>query len=198
MQRPTISVVIPTYNRAGFLTRVLDAYERQVAAAPFELILVDDASTDDTPRLLSSLRPTNYTVTVRSLAKNAGPAHARNVGIDLVKAPVVLITGDDILPHPEFLASHIGFHNARRNDKLALLGLTLWPEDLPITTVMQHIDGLGAQQFGYHYLKDCQSVDFRHLDRKSGSRCCVSRKYFAIWKPNCDARTEVSSGCCKT
>lgn len=163
MSAPQLSVVIPTFNRAGFLRRVLEAYEHQVGVESFELVLVDDASRDATPALLSTWQPKRYAMTVRVLPKNGGPAHARNVGIGLVRAPFVLITGDDILPHPEFLAGHVAFHQARRDPRLALLGLTLWPHDLPLTTVMQHIDGVGAQQFGYHYLKDGQSVDFRHF-----------------------------------
>ncbi|HEX2123297.1 MAG TPA: glycosyltransferase family A protein, partial [Thermoanaerobaculia bacterium] len=42
------SVVIPTYNRLDMLLRVLDALERQIDAPPFETIVVNDGSKDDT------------------------------------------------------------------------------------------------------------------------------------------------------
>jgi cellulose synthase/poly-beta-1,6-N-acetylglucosamine synthase-like glycosyltransferase len=43
-----LTLVMPCYNRARDLQRVLEAYDRQETDAPFEILAVDDASTDDT------------------------------------------------------------------------------------------------------------------------------------------------------
>ncbi|HEX9500659.1 MAG TPA: glycosyltransferase family A protein, partial [Thermoanaerobaculia bacterium] len=46
------SVVIPTHNRMTMLQRVLDALERQENAPQFEIVVINDGSTDDTERVL--------------------------------------------------------------------------------------------------------------------------------------------------
>ncbi len=46
---------------------------------------------------------------------------------------------------------------------MAILGKVQWPNDLPVNTLMAHIDGIGAQQFSYHYFQDGRQYDYRHL-----------------------------------
>ena len=73
---PAVSVVIATYNRARFLPETIDSVLGQ-RFRDFELIVVDDGSTDDTPELLKS-----YGDRIRILCQeNRGPAAARNLGI---------------------------------------------------------------------------------------------------------------------
>lgn len=75
MMKPIISVIIPTYNRAAVLCRALDSVLIQKGPA-FEVLVIDDGSTDETPRLLKKFP------TVQSLKQeNQGPASARNLGI---------------------------------------------------------------------------------------------------------------------
>ena len=52
-----ISLVMPCYNRAHDLQRVLQAYDQQTGQPPFEIIAIDDASTDATYQVLSSYQP---------------------------------------------------------------------------------------------------------------------------------------------
>lgn len=87
-----ISVIIPTYNRAAVLPRAIDSVLAQ-KGADFELIIVDDGSTDDTKSLYGvrgteygekecSVHRTPYAAPVRFLSQsNKGPAAARNLGI---------------------------------------------------------------------------------------------------------------------
>jgi len=158
-----LSIVMPCFNRAHDLRRLLEAYDQQRGDEPFELIAVDDASTDSTYQVLSSYRPARYTLRVQRLSQNSGPAAARNRGIQLVKAPVVLFVGDDILPHPDLVRGHLVAHRHYAQPNLAILGKIVWPPDLPVNTLMAHIDAVGAQQFSYYYLRDGQDYDFRHF-----------------------------------
>jgi glycosyltransferase involved in cell wall biosynthesis len=162
-QAPTISVIMPCYNRAHDLLRVLEAYDRQDVAQPFELIAIDDASTDDTFGLLTRYRPTCYQLIVERQPHNQGPAAARNRALGLVKSPLVIIVGDDILPEPDFVRRHLEAHNYYADPKIAILGKVRWPEDMPCNTLMNHIDGIGAQQFGYHYLQNAQEYSSFHF-----------------------------------
>jgi glycosyltransferase involved in cell wall biosynthesis len=72
---PKVSIIIPTHNRAALLARAIES--AQHAGADSEVIVVDDASTDNTPDLCAGLAGIRY---VR-LSSNRGTAQARNVGI---------------------------------------------------------------------------------------------------------------------
>lgn len=72
-----ISVIIPSYNCAQYLGRSIESVLRQTCK-PYELIIVDDGSTDDTPDVLSKYK--NQIITIRQ--QNAGASVARNTGIE--------------------------------------------------------------------------------------------------------------------
>ncbi len=171
-----LSIILTTYNRSVDLVRTLQAYERQTclhqseATAdsekeyfPFEILVIDDASTDATWEKLQNYHPQNYRLRIERMERNSGPGKARNRAIPLVSSPLILFTGDDMLPENTFVAAHLAIHRKFSDEKVAVLGRIQWPNDLPINTLMSHIDGVGAQQFSYHYLKDGEEYDFRHL-----------------------------------
>ena len=160
---PAISVVMPTHNRSKLLARVLDAYDRQSGQFPFELVVADDASSDGTPELLRSYRPLRFTLKRIALARNGGPGPARNEAMRQARAPLVLLVGDDIMPARDFLAQHLAAHGRHPEAHAAVLGRTTWPSDLPVNSLMRHIDGIGGQQFSYARVRDGQELDFRHF-----------------------------------
>jgi glycosyltransferase involved in cell wall biosynthesis len=89
---PEISVVIATYNRARTLPRAVDSVLAQ-QGANFELIVIDDASTDGTTAYLSSLDDPR--IVARRAQNNLGPGGARNFGLELARAPVVAFLDSD-------------------------------------------------------------------------------------------------------
>jgi len=99
----TITVVVPTYNRAADLERCLTALHGQTLAPElFEVIVVDDGSSDSTSALLVSWaaqwgRLRFYRQT------NAGPATARNMGIVNARCSVVAFTDDDCVPPTDWV-----------------------------------------------------------------------------------------------
>ncbi|GAB4482083.1 MAG: hypothetical protein OHK0031_04460 [Anaerolineales bacterium] len=157
-----ISIIMPCYNRDFDLLRVLKAYDQQDAPFSFEVIAVDDASSDKTFALLTSYRPQKYSLKVFRQPSNQGPAAARNRGIGEASAPLILFVGDDILPSPTFVKEHVSAHQ-RCDTRTAILGYTTWPADITLNSLMSHIDGIGAQQFSYYYLRSGQKYDFRHF-----------------------------------
>ncbi len=86
----TISVVIPAWNAGTTLTRCLDSLKEQTRE-PFEVILVDDGSTDDTRRLAEG-----YQVKVLSTGGRKGPASARNLGAEEAGGDVLLFLDSDV------------------------------------------------------------------------------------------------------
>ena len=160
---PTFSVLIPTFGRADALALALQAWECQEPGdVSFEVVVVDDGSPDDTRELLGSLRPQRF-ILRRLAQENAGPAAARNLGLQAVRGEIVLFTGDDIEPAPDLLEQHLRAHSEAADSDIAILGLTRWPETATVTATMRHIDGVGAQQFSYHWLEDGSEYDFRHF-----------------------------------
>jgi glycosyltransferase involved in cell wall biosynthesis len=96
--RPKISVVIATRNRSRILPRAIASVLGQ-DEPDFELIVVDDSSTDATQRYLATL--SDPRIRVITLETNLGTAAARNAGIDAAHSDVVALLDDDdvYLPH---------------------------------------------------------------------------------------------------
>jgi glycosyltransferase involved in cell wall biosynthesis len=152
---PYFSVVIPTYNRLDMLLRVLDALEHQIDAPPFETIVINDGSSDDTDRVLSQ----RSGITFRT-QPNGGPGRARNHGVTLAQGRFVIFIGDDTVPELRFLAEHARVHAATANDAMiAVLGYTGWPPGEPVTAFMDYINDYGLQ-FGYKLIEDGTVVPF--------------------------------------
>jgi len=162
MIAPKWSVVVPTFNRVRDLERTLAGYARQEGAPPFELVVVDDGSTDATAELLAGFRSDRFALkTTRQ--ENGGPARARNRALPLASGEKVLFTGDDIEPAPDLLARHEAHHAREGDPKVAILGRIAWPERLETTATMRHVDGRGAQQFSFLYMQDGTEYDYRHF-----------------------------------
>ncbi|MEO1082650.1 MAG: glycosyltransferase [Acidobacteriota bacterium] len=155
------SVLIPTYSRRPDLLRTLDAYARQTPDVPFEVVVVDDGSDDGS---LDAVAARRYPFPLRlARQENAGPAKARNRAMELARGDLLLFTGDDIEPRPDLLTEHLRGHAEAGDARVAILGLTRWPEGAATTATMRHIDGPGAQQFSYGFFDDGAEYDFRHL-----------------------------------
>lgn len=106
MGAPQVSVVIPTWQRAAKLPGLIAALERQQGLDAFEVIIVDDASTDGTQEVLRRLsESSSIRLTTVTLPANAGPATARNAGWRAARAPVVIFTDDDCIPTECWLAA---------------------------------------------------------------------------------------------
>lgn len=100
--RPDVSVVLATYNRSAILPRAIASVLSQEGAS-FELIIVDDASTDDTRSYLTKLTDPRISVVVAQ--NNLGPSGARNLGIAAARADVVAFLDSDDSYRPGRLAA---------------------------------------------------------------------------------------------
>mgnify|MGYP001328663425 CR=1 FL=1 len=103
---PSISVVTATYRRAHLLARLVSAIEGQLGAGPVELVIVDDASPDETTAELQRLAEVaGVTLVPLRLPHNSGPATARNVGWRTARGALIAFTDDDCVPQPGWLAA---------------------------------------------------------------------------------------------
>lgn len=99
-------MVVPTCNRSARLRRLLAALSAQEMAEPFEVIVVDDASGDDTLTQLRAFETVaTFPLVVVTSAVNAGPGAARNQGWRAARGDVIAFTDDDCVPDPGWLRS---------------------------------------------------------------------------------------------
>jgi len=103
-----LSIIIPTFNRRRRLALVLEALARQSAPGRFEVVVVDDGSSDGTAAELES-RSFAYPITlIRQV--NSGPAAARNRGVQAARGRIVLFIDDDLVPGPDLVGEHLRSH----------------------------------------------------------------------------------------
>ena len=103
-----LSVVIPTYNRLPILEKCLRALERQRLAAPisdYEVVVVDDGSTDETVAWIGQHQAELPHVRLVQ-QDHGGPAEGRNRGVDHARGDVIVFIDSDLVVTEEFLLSH--------------------------------------------------------------------------------------------
>ncbi|MCQ2794295.1 MAG: glycosyltransferase [Bacilli bacterium] len=102
MEKDLISLVIPAYNVEPYLTDLFLSI-KNLTYQNFEVIFVDDGSTDKTGSLLDEFAKANSFVRVFH-QKNAGVSSARNKGLSLIKGAFVIFVDPDDAFHPDFLS----------------------------------------------------------------------------------------------
>jgi glycosyltransferase involved in cell wall biosynthesis len=125
---PRVSVVIPVYNAGALLRGCLDSVlEQHVAHETFEVIAVDDGSTDDSGAVLDGYAAAHPNVHVVHQANSGGPGRPRNVGTDLARGDYVFYLDQDDMLGPEALRRMIEFADRHRSD--VVLVRTQWLKD---------------------------------------------------------------------
>jgi GT2 family glycosyltransferase len=92
---PRCSIIVPVHGRAGLTRQCLDTILDQPPAVPFELVVVDDASRDETPRLLESYGDRVKPV---RLDANQGFAGACNAGVEAARGELLVFLNNDTIP----------------------------------------------------------------------------------------------------
>ncbi|MBV8246677.1 MAG: glycosyltransferase [Candidatus Eremiobacteraeota bacterium] len=107
------TIQLCTYNRATLLERVLEGcFEQTADPSAYEVVVVNDGSTDATPDVLERARrraPCAFTAIDQT---NAGLATARNAGIAASQGERIIFIDDDVLPTPVFVEEHLRSHAA--------------------------------------------------------------------------------------
>jgi GT2 family glycosyltransferase len=102
------SVVVPAFDKRRALARTLAGFAHQTWRGPFEVIVVDDGSTDGTREWLASY-PAPFSLRVIPQA-NLGRSAARNRGIQEASGDYVLFNDADTIPGPTFIEGHLRAH----------------------------------------------------------------------------------------
>lgn len=104
MSVPRLSVIIPTYNRAEFIEAAIDSVLKQKSPVAYEVIVVDDGSTDDTEKLLKK-----YGDRIRyfKIAHSGKPAVPRNFGLSQARGELIAFQDSDDLWVEDKLATQL-------------------------------------------------------------------------------------------
>lgn len=113
-----VSVITPTRDRAPVLARCLRALATQsLDPARYEILIIDDGSTDDTPSAAGAARRTApCEIRMLRLEHHAGIPAARNLGVREARGDLIVFVDSDELAPPSFLAAHVDCHRRRGTD----------------------------------------------------------------------------------
>lgn len=163
-----LSIIIPTYNRADILEECLQRLENQeFMKNEFEVIVVDDGSTDDTKKVVEKAQK-KYSIEINYLyQKNQGQGIARNYALRYAKGKIIAFIGDDILVLPDFVKQHLTFHRKHKNENEAVLGFIGWDPRLEVTPFMEWLTNgssvfgkFGGHQFAFEKLQGKKKANY--------------------------------------
>lgn len=155
-----ISAVIPTHNRLEKLKKTLASAEKQTLAKErFEVLVVDDGSSDGTREFMEKVFSSNKICWRYFFLEHGGPAKARNFGIEKSEGEVVFFCGDDTLWDERLMEWHFNHHQESQS---ALLGLALWDETEPVSDFMRYLAPAGPQ-FHYNTIRNRSDAGFDHF-----------------------------------
>ena len=112
---PVVSIIIPAYNAHLYIGATLESAVNQTFRS-FEIIVVDDGSTDDTQSIAQDFCDRGVTVISQS---NAGPAAARNRALSIARGEYVALLDADDLWEPDYLQTMVGFLNSHPEVSIA-------------------------------------------------------------------------------
>ncbi|MDO3383584.1 glycosyltransferase family 2 protein [Gilvimarinus algae] len=148
-EEPLVSVIMPVYNAAATISHAVESVRRQ-GFTQWELIIVDDGSTDDTALLCQSFAAADERIRFVTLETNTGsPARPRNVGLDQVRGEWCAFLDADDTWRPEKLGHQLRFMQEQgldlcgtsvslMNAKGAETGRRLFPGSLSYSSLLRH------------------------------------------------------------
>jgi glycosyltransferase involved in cell wall biosynthesis len=137
-----------TYNRGHLLAGAMRSILAQRASAPFELIVVDNNSTDGTRDIVVQLAAADPRVRYVAEAQQ-GLSHARNAGIGAARAPIVALIDDDVRAEPAWLEAVLrAFDEYGSVDVVGGRVLPVWPAPPPRWLTPDHWAPLALVDYG--------------------------------------------------
>ncbi len=111
MNAPLVSIITPTYNSEAFIAQTIESVQAQTHQN-WELLIVDDCSTDHTKSIVKSFAADDPRVTFHQLSKNSGPGVARNQAVEMSGGKYIAFLDSDDLWLPDKLQKQLDFMHA--------------------------------------------------------------------------------------
>ena len=157
----SFTVVLPTYNRMDIMPDVIAALENQYNPPQFDLVVINDGSSDSTKEWLDAH---DFTIPTRVIHQpNGGPAKARNAGLDAATGDYIILLGDDTVPDRYWLSSHERAHQQRNFDpNIVVVGYIDWHRSMRITPFIDFVDETGWQ-FAFNKIEDINNLPYNYF-----------------------------------
>lgn len=146
---PSVTVVISTYNRAALLDGAVRSVLAQDGAPPFEVVVVDNNSTDGTRAVVAALVPESGGRLRYVFEPRQGLSYGRNAGVAAARASLVAFTDDDVRARPDWLAGVVRAFG--EHPWASFVGgkvLPRWPGPVPAWLTREHWGPLALADYG--------------------------------------------------
>jgi len=144
-----VSVVIPTYNRAAMLRNAVNSVLAQDTQTPFEIVIVDNNSQDDTESVVRALIAEHPDKVRYVVEREQGNAHARNRGVQTARGAIIAFIDDDVTVERDWLSTLKNVLDSR--DDLSFVGgrvLPQWDGPPPAWLTPEHWSPLALLDYG--------------------------------------------------
>lgn len=125
MGKPELSIVLPCYNESRNIPIVVDRLSKFWPETDFELVLVNNGSTDDTDRVLRIMKDKHDFVQVVNIDKNIGYGHGIMTGLKAARSDIVGYSHADIQTPPEDIVKGYRLFKKSESEKIILKGLRI-------------------------------------------------------------------------
>ncbi|WML35845.1 glycosyltransferase family 2 protein [Clostridium sp. OS1-26] len=145
MDKIEASVIMPTYNRKDLIELSLYSFNNQeYPVNKFEVIVIDDGSSDGTYNMIKSLK-VNYKLKLLRNEKNYGAAFCRNKGIKIANGDIIIFSDSDCIVPPNFISGHLKYHETSSN--IVVCALISWKKVFSI--YYSKFDSIQKSEFEY-------------------------------------------------
>ncbi len=107
-KKPLVSIITPSYNTGRFIGETIESVLAQTFPE-WEMIIVDDASTDNSPQIIRQYAGKDPRIKPVFLKENKGQGPARNIATDMAQGRYLAFLDSDDIWHPEKLEKHLAF-----------------------------------------------------------------------------------------
>jgi teichuronic acid biosynthesis glycosyltransferase TuaG len=206
---PVVSVIMPAYNAERFIRQAINSVRAQTFE-DWELIVVDDCSTDETASVAEGLAHEDNRISVVRNGHNSGVSRTRNRGIDLSKGEFIALLDSDDYWNPKKLDKQLGLirkeqadiaycsyaivderGNKKANDfivpSVATFDGTLVQSVMSCSTVLIRRSSLGSQRFSSEVCHEDLALWLDLL--RSGCKAVGNEEVLAAYRIVCGSRT---------
>lgn len=144
------SMIIPSFNAKDRLYNNLISLNCQdYPFSDFEVIVIDNGSTDGTSEMLSDFSP-NFSLIIIRLEQNVGIAKGRNLGILEAKGDIIIFHDSDMIATKDFVRKHIEAHDGKEKDPVVICGMC-WKRIYSLYYKNFELDRYHKKQFKSRY-----------------------------------------------
>ena len=118
-EQPFITIMVPAHNEEVTIEETISYLLNELNYTNYEVLVIDDCSTDNTPKILRKLQQQSKRLRVIRLAENKGKAHAFNIGLAFAKGDLVLSNDADTLPEADALMRYVNYFNSPEGQNIA-------------------------------------------------------------------------------